>query len=588
VSESKLNQQQPLELTQLECLLSSEQCSQIGAYVQQIVAVSRPDPDLMWQAARILKTRGYTEDALTCVDRLLQLFPHHLTVRAFAAQICRQMHWLDRAWLYVAQLPDKLSADYLLQRGLLQIAQQELESALETFQLLLKFDPNNVLGLLHMGVAALGVQQYELADRLLSKAEKLAPERIEPPFNRGLVAIQCVDYANAVTHFQRVLALDPLHEEGRFKLSFCYYHLNDLASADALCKKLLVDYPEHPLYLQAMGDIYSSIGELKLAESMYKCIENPSSSVQASLLYLELLRGHWQESWTIYDLWRQLLDERPPVTHLPHWDYVACSDQQLLIYTEHGLGDVIQFARFLPLLAQAGQPYVIWSHQPAMDRVLKLLPGVRHVYQRHETPEGDTILPLLDIVEYLQMTPNIIPSTPAYDFSGLRLPQLAVSSGKPKIGLVWASGKRMGLGLKRLYDLRSIPLQELALALSPWAEIAAFFSFQVGADSAQIGECNLLITDLSASLTDMYETARYLSQMDLVITVDTAVAHLAGVLGIPVWILLPHVPDWRWGLTGTTTPWYPSALLFRQQQWGGWSTVLKELESRCLLHPLVI
>jgi hypothetical protein len=253
-------------------------------------------------------------------------------------------------------------------------------------------------------------------------------------------------------------------------------------------------------------------------------------------------------------------------------------DKTLLIHTEQGAGDAIQFARYLPFAAQrCGRLIVVCPR--ALQPLFATLPGIGQLREagQIQVHEFDTYLPLLSLARVFGTTPATIPAeVPYIEVAALRrrksvevLPRL--SPAQPlKVGLVWAGSPT------HVQDRhRSCALQTFAPVLR--VPGVAFYSLQKGERSHELASLSPAgtVQDLAPYLDDFGDLALILNQLDLLISVDTAAAHLAGALGKPVWTLLPAVADWRWGVAGETTPWYPTMRLYRQGRLGDWTPVLE-------------
>jgi hypothetical protein len=249
----------------------------------------------------------------------------------------------------------------------------------------------------------------------------------------------------------------------------------------------------------------------------------------------------------------------------------------LLIHTEQGAGDAIQFARYLTPAAQRCRRLILVCRADLMP-LFATIPGIAELREAGtiQVSEFDTYCPLLSLPLVFGTTLETIPgAVPYLDIATLqrrKTPSILPAGTRPKIGIVWA-----GSPTYRNDRHRSIALSELLPILR--LPDFDFYSLQKGERCRDLlglpPDCR--VQDLDPSLADFGDTALVIDALDLVITVDTAVAHLAGALAKPVWTLLPEVPDWRWGLTDPTTPWYPSMRLFRQDRGGDWAAVMERI-----------
>ena len=269
---------------------------------------------------------------------------------------------------------------------------------------------------------------------------------------------------------------------------------------------------------------------------------------------------------------RALHIERRSFTQ-PPWQGEPLEGRPILLYAEEGFGDTLQFARYVPLVAERGGR-VILDVQPGLRRLLRNLPGVAHcMAQAGEAMPAFAVHASLMSLPYLFRTTldSIPPPVLSPEWPGLVL-QPASKEGPLRVGLVWAGNPK-----HQRDSVRSIPLEQWRPLAS--IEGVSFTSLQKGPGELQIeehGACFDFIGD-SSRIKDFVDTAAVIVDLDLVITVDSAVAHLAGTMGKPVWILLDNTRDWRWGLESNKTPWYPSARLFRQTVPTDWRGVIEEV-----------
>jgi hypothetical protein len=258
----------------------------------------------------------------------------------------------------------------------------------------------------------------------------------------------------------------------------------------------------------------------------------------------------------------------------PRWRGEELAGKKILIHTEQGLGDAIQFVRYAPLIAQRGGR-VIYECQFEVQRLLRQCPGVEQVVVAGQPlPAFDVQCPLLSLPEVFGTTERNIPADSPYVFADAAVAarwqqKLAGAGTGRKVGLVWGSGR-----IFPHYYLKSMKLAEL----EPLSRVGGvqFVSLQKGppAGEASGAPAGMRLLDWTNQLSDFADTSALVAGLDLVLSVDTAVAHLAGAMGKPVWTLIPFDPDWRWGLGRQDSPWYPTMRLFRQERAGDWAGVV--------------
>jgi hypothetical protein len=284
--------------------------------------------------------------------------------------------------------------------------------------------------------------------------------------------------------------------------------------------------------------------------------------------------GDFQRGWAEYE-WRWRRPEYARHDHFkrPRWDGTQLGRRRILLHTEQGFGDVIQFIRFVPKVVERGGKVILACHSE-LRRLLSKIEGVQQWIDPGETlPEFDVHCPLMSLPKVFGTTVQTVPGQAPYLAAGAELAERWRErvEGLPgrKVGLAWAG--RPGHGNDRNRSIRLNQLEKLGIVAG-----VSFVSLQKG-EAARQQTPGLTITDWTADLNDFADTAALIANLDLVIAVDTAVAHLAGALGKPVWVLLPFVPDWRWMLDREDSPWYPTMRLFRQPAIGDWETPISRI-----------
>jgi len=289
-----------------------------------------------------------------------------------------------------------------------------------------------------------------------------------------------------------------------------------------------------------------------------------------------LLTADFASGWPNYE-WRWQ-SKSDPINRRsyaqPQWRGEPLHGSRILIYAEQGLGDTLQFLRYVPMVAEKGG-VVLLQIQDQLHCLCESIPGVTQLLSMSDSPEKfDWQCPLMSLPLAFETVISTIPKPLPYMSIPKESQQKAAALPWPsnglRIGLSWA-----GSPTNKRDGLRSINLSLLAPLLS--IKDTHFFSLQIGPAKEHLAGFTTEISDLQNPPGSMADTAAKIMHLDLVISVDTAVAHLAATLGKPVWILLPCVPDWRWLLNREDSPWYPSARLFRQAKPSDWQTVVQRL-----------
>jgi tetratricopeptide (TPR) repeat protein len=394
------------------------------------------------------------------------------------------------------------------------------------------------------GLALSALGQPERATQALGVAVDLDPDHAAAHLALGNAWIDQDHLALGETHLRRAVALDPYLPEAHASLGFLLTVTGELAAAVAACDRAIAlrrDFP-HAYWNKSVA---------------------------------QLLAGDFAAGWRSYEWRKQHNDFARDFASLPgrEWRGSTLEGHVLLVRAEQGLGDTIQLARYVPLLVARGGA-VILACAPALIGLLSRLPGVSAVVACHEPlPPYDLWVDMMSLPGLFATRPDRIPSSAGYlrPEPARQLGWPAPPPGRPAVGIVWAGNPAHHNDRRR-----SLPPAALAALLA--VPDIGWISLQVGPRS---GECVPHdVADLSSRLIDFDETAALIGTLDLVIAVDTATAHLAGALGCPVWLMLPHAPDWRWMLGRADSPWYDSFTLFRQPSPGDWRDVTDRIAAR--------
>jgi tetratricopeptide (TPR) repeat protein len=408
------------------------------------------------------------------------------------------------------------------------------------------------------------------------------PSMAELHYNLGVASCDAGEVEEAIAACRQAIALNPGLAEAYCVLGNALKGRGDRDEAIAAYRQAIQLKPDY-------AEVYSNLGialkdqlELKEAIVAYRrAIQlKPDYPESHSNLALALLtQGHWREGWEEYE-WRWKCREFPmPARNFsqPQWHGEELGGRTILLHAEQGLGDTIQMIRYVPFVAARGGRVVLECRSELLG-LLKELSGVSQaITVGNELPPFDVHCPLMSLPLAFDTRFESIPhSIPYLAVDPKRIAYwrdlLAGSQERLDVGLAWA-GRKAHVNDKN----RSISLSRLAPLAA--ATGIGFHSLQVGVPAWQAlsSDPGLNVIDYSDKLTDCAETAALIANLDLVITVDTAVAHLAGAMGKPVWVLLPFVPDWRWMMDREDSPWYPTMRLFRQRIAGQWDEVIERV-----------
>ncbi len=381
--------------------------------------------------------------------------------------------------------------------------------------------------------------------------------------------MQAKRYAEAIPALQEFLQYDPSHADARFNLGVALAHTKDMVGARAELSKGLAFKPHNPDILTVLGGILIQQGEYQQA---LKCLDKALAvapdkpSARWNRASANLTLGNWEQGWKDYEF-GIVNCMRPVRTLLPKWDGKPSIGQHVLVYSEQGFGDTIWASKMLPMLQKMGVSFTLEVQEPLVSLMQASgYPVVAQPTDNSMAVEADCAISLMSLPRVLGLrSDGDVPNEPY-----LKADQALVSTYKealPKdrrVGIAW-----QGRASHDNDAFRSIKPEEL----SPLAGIR-FLGLQKGSENYARLPHGMDVLDFGDCLADFSVTAAIIENLDLVVTVDTAVAHLAGALNKPTILMLPKYIDFRWRDYTDSCPWYPSIRIVRQKEQGDWSTVL--------------
>jgi tetratricopeptide (TPR) repeat protein len=513
----------------------------------------------------------------------------------------------------------------LLQRGLAHQSRLDFAEARMAYVEVLRRDPTHFDALHMLGVVAIQTDRYQAAVDLIAKALRQRPDAAAAHNNMALALVKLGRMTDAIKHYERVTASRPDCVDAHSRYAAVLLELGHLEQALESCDRAIALQPHaanprlsRALVLRSMlrpeealaccesatslepesADAWDKRGSalrdlLRLDEALAcfdRAIELRPEYAQAHMNsgMLHLLRGDFEIGWQGYD-WR--CQPGGPVSARnwpkPPWrGEEMLSGKTVLAHAEQGFGDTIQFCRYVRLLRDAGANVILSVPQPLCN-LMRCLEGPIEV--RSETDQAadfDYRVPLLSLPRLFRTTETTIPGAVPYlsaDAHRVRRWQAQLGLGGFKIGICW-QGSRLPIDVGRSFSVGLFA----DIARIPGVRL---ISLQKGYGAEQLDSIpagmrvERLDPNFDTGPDAFLDTAAVIECLDLVITSDTAVAHLAGALGRPTWVALKHVPDWRWMLERQDSPWYPGHRLFRQREHGEWNEVFDRLHT-ALLHEL--
>ncbi|MBO1348907.1 MAG: tetratricopeptide repeat protein [Hormoscilla sp. GUM202] len=560
------------------CLQNTGKPAEAVSVYREAIALNPQDMSLHNNLGVVLCSLGHKEQALACYEKAITIDQNCADAYYNAAKIMEEQNRRKEAMAYCKKaIAIKPKAEFYNQLGIYYQGCENLAEAIAYCKKAIAIKPKaefyNQLGIYYQGCENLAE-----AAKQCEQAIALKPNYPEAICNLGMILQEQGKIAEAIGQYRQALAIKPDYPGAYDKMGTALQEQGKLAEAIACHQKAIALKPD-------FAEAYNNLGlalqeQLKLQEAIgyyrHAIALNPDAAMAHLNLGMCLLLQDFQQGFVEYE-WRWRLVPETPEERLGKslWDGSPLAGKTILLHTEQGYGDAIQFVRYAPLVAQRGAGKVILETNRALRRLFTTAPGVQEVVVKGEPlPAFDLQVPLMSLPRILNTTietiPDRIPYLYAEEKEAVKYSELVRTEGEVKVGIVWSPSDKAP-------KKRFCPVS-LFLELSQIPGISLY--------SLQKEHTDILdgapIQDLRELLHDFADTAAVISQLDLVISVDTAVAHLAGALGKPVWVLLPFSPDWRWLLDRSSSPWYPTMRLFRQQQPGDWSELFARVKSALL------
>jgi tetratricopeptide (TPR) repeat protein len=510
------------------------------------------DPGLAaahYNRGNALRDLGRLDEAVASYQRAIALNPELAEMYSNLGHTLRHLHRLEEAIASydqaIAHNPDLAEIHYNRGNALKDL--HRLEEAVASYDRAIMLQPDMVEAYSNRGTALTELERVGEALESFDRALAVRPGYAEALTNRGVALERLARFDEAIEEYDRVLAVSPSYAEALFNRGAALVQLERFDEAVEEYDKALAIRPDH-----------------------IQCRVNKA--------FLQLLIGRFAEGWQGYE-WRRRTD-RWVLRGLPgpEWSDGNPAGKRLLFYAEQGLGDTIQFSRFACVVADRAKE-VFLEVQPGLASLLGTLRGVKVIPYGAPLPKYDVHLPLMSLPEILGVTAESTSVATPYLFAEparveawtKRLP-----AGRLRVGIAWQGAPAAPAG-----EGRSVPLRDFA----PLCEIpgVTLISLQKHHGLEQLGDLppGMKVATLGEEFDSgpdaFLDAAAVIMSLDLVISSDTAIAHLAGALGCPLWVPLKHVPDWRWMIDREDTPWYSTARLFRQRRQGDWGEVFARI-----------
>jgi tetratricopeptide (TPR) repeat protein len=545
----------------------------------------RSESEALRQASRCIQ-RGEWLSAEGMLRYLLEGNPGHAEALRLLAELCfaqgRAGEALEAYDEISRSAPDDAETSY--NRGVVLSALGRHEEALASFDQTLARSPRDVAALINRGNALHSLRRFADALAAFDAVLDLAPRNADARYNRGNALLALGRYEEAVASFDAAIALRPNQPEMMLNRGIALAALDRQLEALDMYRAVLAIDPRRAEAHYNSGNALHALERDVEAVASYDAalaLQPQHADAHWNLAWALLALGDYERGWQEHE-WRSKSERwlaPPPRTSAPLWlGSAECADRRLLVLSEQGTGDTVQYLRYVPLLAAYGAKVMIELPRSLARFCAPFRKHATLVFDDEALPRHDLYCPIASLPLAFGTRVETIPAQIPYIEADPELvarwrETIEPARGTLRAGLVWAgnpkqgSEARRGIGLAHCLPLLTVPG-------------VRWYSLQVGeraSDLSRLAPSGAV--DLSPQLTDFAETAAAIANLDLVITTDTAVAHIAGAMGKPVWILLKFAADWRWLRGRDDSPWYPSARLFRQKAPGDWAELIERVKA---------
>ena len=543
----------------------------------------QPDhAEVHFKRGNVLMDLNRLDESLLSYNRALALKPDYVEAynnRGNALiNLCRFAEALASFDQALAHKPDHIEAH--LNRGTALNKLHRLQQAAASFDRALALNPDYAVAHNHRGAALQGLGRHDEALASYDRALALKPDYVEAHNNRGTLLHDRNRFEEALASFDQALVLRPDQAEVHVNRGKTLHALGRLDEALASFNQALALNLNHvETYIQR-GNVLRDSNRLEEALGNFAhalALQPDNASAQWNMALLKIQLGDYAQGWRLYESgWKN--GKRGTLRTFPQPLWLgedAIEGKSLLIHPEQGLGDFIQFCRYVPMAAALGARIVLETPPSLVSLASTMRVDFTVIAKGNSLPACDLHCPLMSLPLAFKTTLEALPAAVPYLYADeekrLRWRRRLGEKSRPRIGVAWSGNARHKNDHKR-----SLPFDLLQPLFHLPMEFHSLQNDIKASDLALVSKCGDMRLH-QTELLDFADTAALIQEMDVVISADTAVCHLAGALGKAVWIMLPFAPDYRWMLNRSDSPWYPTARLFRQPAIGDWPSVIEEV-----------
>jgi tetratricopeptide (TPR) repeat protein len=564
-------------------LLAAGQAEKAVGACSRAASLRSPYPEASNNLGNALMATGRVNEAIAAYDRALQQRPTYAEAISNRGNALKQLGRLTEA-IAAYELAIRHQPNYADAHSNLGIALQiagRRDDAINAYRRALALQPANPDTWNNLGIALFDALKLDEALECFRKATSLRPAFADAFKNTGLVLQKLGQTEAAIANHRQALHLKPDFADDFTALGASLRQAGQLDEAITCYQRALSLQPQNADALTFLGAALQEKGQLNEAMALQRqaiALQPDHPEAHLNLAFMLLAEGNYRDGWPEYEWRRKQKNSAAPERNfpVPQWRGEELAGKRILIHAEQGLGDAIQFVRYIPLLSQRGGKVLLECY-PELHRLFSSIPGVdQFLISGLPLPPFDLHCPMLSLPLAFGTTLESIPSPSPYlkadpDLAAHWAKKFSSSPGQKKVGIAWAgrpdhfNDRNRSIPphlFTRLGNIPGIQYVSLQKRLTP-DQKHSLPDFE--------------ITDWTNDLHDLADTAALIANLDLIITVDTAIAHLAGALAKRTWVLLPHPADFRWLLNRNDSPWYPTLRLYRQSRARDWDEPLARI-----------
>ena len=555
-----------------------------------VLEVSADCFEALYLSGIIAGRTGRVEQAVALLSKAVTVNPNIADAHYFRAvaldEFRRPAEALESYERAITLQPDHADAHY--NRGVLLGEFDRPAQALESYDRALALKPDYPEAHNNRGIALNRLQRYAEAVASYERAIALKPDYAKAFNNHGVALAELTRFTEAVQSYERAIALAPNYAEAYNNRGIALGALDHPAEAMASYERAIALKPDYAEAFYNRGNALRELHRYREAVDSYEralAFKPDYASAHWNLADCRLMLGDFAQGWQEYE-WRWKLEQRDHARRdfqQPLWlGTQPLEGRTILLHSELGLGDTLQFCRYAKEVAALGAKVVLEVQQPLLPLLADLEGVVQAVPRGAPLPEFDCHCPLMSLpLAFKTDLSNIPTKIPYIHINPARVAawqQTLPRKKKPRVGLVWSGS------MSQRNDKRSMALEQMLPLVRDWAEWLSLQK-EVRESDATLLASRSDLRHVGDELNDFADTAAVVELIDVLVTVDTSVAHVAGAMGKPVWILLPfNAHDWRWMLDREDSIWYPTARLFRQPAVGDWASVIRRVNEELPRH----